>query len=276
MSKSSLEAYSRCPRLFFYTRLLRLPEPENVSGTVGNIFHALVRDLCSGRPTRVEILGREGEIDRLIREALENAGEKPDTLRGRLMARRLGQHASGFFAIEKSREEAYRIELREENFPFEHRGFAFTCRIDRVESIAGGRRIVIDYKTGKEKREAKTLRKKTIGEECKPKERNWQPPIYLGAVRAREGEWPAAFSLYLLHDPDKPKQVRLEVVSSEGEAGDHRSGKDLSYLTAGEIEKCLDDAADLAGEIFGERESFPRIEDKGDCFKCNFKGICKR
>jgi probable DNA repair protein len=96
------------------------------------------------------------ELGALIAQATEDAvsrirRDRPTVLAGRfaeIEKRRLAQRALEWLAVEKRRG-AFTVLATEDERRIETGGLALETRLDRVDQTDDGRRIVIDYKTGK-------------------------------------------------------------------------------------------------------------------------------
>ena len=98
----------------------------------------------------------QAELESLLARAAEDAvsskrRERPTVLAGRfaeIEQRRLARHALEWLAVEKRRG-AFTVLATEDERRIETGGLALETRLDRVDQTDDGRRIVIDYKTGK-------------------------------------------------------------------------------------------------------------------------------
>ena len=98
----------------------------------------------------------EADLDALLRQAAEDAvarirRERPTVLSGRfaeIEKRRLVRLARAWLEVEKQRG-GFTVLATEDKRPIEIGGLALSARLDRVDETDDGRRIVIDYKTGK-------------------------------------------------------------------------------------------------------------------------------
>ncbi len=96
------------------------------------------------------------ELEALLAQATEDAvtrirHERPTVLSGRFAAiekRRLARLAREWLELEKRRG-AFTVLATEDKRRIEIGGLALNARLDRVDETSDGRRIVIDYKTGK-------------------------------------------------------------------------------------------------------------------------------
>jgi superfamily I DNA/RNA helicase len=284
MSPSALDNYCRCARKFFYTRALRIRTEEMVPGLVGNLFHTLLEGVARDFPSREALvtgLGDEeiaGRVDDVL-SSRRAAGLGPaSSLLKRLARVHMIRMAVEFRELERDRKSEYCIADPEERTAFDRGGFAFSGRIDRVDVLADGTRVVVDYKTGKISR--KTA-KSIWGHMTQPEgggDRYWQVPFYCHAL-AEAQRMPDAFVYYLLPVGEDVSTVAGFLISEDraraplfASAPPNRF-REVSPAAVGAL---MDGAVVLAGEIFAERADFPRTERTGECRSCDFAGVCDR
>jgi hypothetical protein len=286
LSSSALDLFTRCNRLFFYRRVLRVPERELIYYKPGSLFHIMLERLCSKYRTHDAILGPRArtEITKLIDKVIAEDGDiSPGTFYENLLQKQLGELAGAFFALEEAREGTYTIEDLESCFEFSYDAWNFKGYMDRIDRIEGEKDFLIDYKTGtKEVRTGETLRKKVVEEDTFSKNKNWQVPLYVWARYERERAFPYAYSHYLTPTDKEPKMVSVFILKNEREwepLSASFGGKSAasSYLLESEVEECIQEASTVAKAIFAPREFFERTDDKrGTCRMCPFKRTCLR
>ena len=144
---------------FVHGRLgVRAPEPilPGLSPSVrGNIIHNALHNLLSGKPTQAEISGWSAEVrDQRIGSAIDTAlaehGLHADQVMQRIIGlerARLRRLLQDFIAAECERPEFGVIDV-EKNIDYEAFGVRLGLRIDRIDRMANGRLLLIDYKTG--------------------------------------------------------------------------------------------------------------------------------
>ena len=119
----------------------------------------------------------------------------------------LERMVSDVCSLEVARKGAYDIES-EASGEFERGGRLYSGRLDRVDSVGGRPRVVIDYKTSSSiHKQGSTIRDHMLGLKPDGKPRYWQVPMYAYAAR-REGRYPEALELAT------PLAVWLRAVSS--------------------------------------------------------------
>ena len=144
---------------FVHGRLgVRAPEPisPGLSPSVrGNIIHNALHNLLSGKPTQTDISGwtaedRERRIGSAIDMALSEHGLHADQVMRRILVlerTRLRRLLQDFIEVESGRPEFAVVDV-EKNIDYEAFGIHLGLRIDRIDSMANGRLMLIDYKTG--------------------------------------------------------------------------------------------------------------------------------
>lgn len=123
----------------------------------GTLAHRVLAQVWAQLKTRraLEAIA-EAELDTLLIQAAEDAvarirRERPTVLSGRFAAiekQRLARLAREWLELEKQRG-AFTVLATEDKRRIEIGGLALNARLDRVDETSDGRRIVIDYKTGK-------------------------------------------------------------------------------------------------------------------------------
>jgi len=123
----------------------------------GTLVHRTLAGIWSQLKTRDALeAAPQSELESLLAQAAEDAvarirRERPTVLAGRFAAiekKRLARRALEWLAVEKRRG-AFTVLATEDKRRIETGGLTLETRLDRVDQTADGRRIVIDYKTGK-------------------------------------------------------------------------------------------------------------------------------
>jgi superfamily I DNA/RNA helicase len=283
ISKTSLENYVKCPRRFFYTKVLRVREEESGALTVGKIFHEALSTLAESAGTRREF--HAGATDDRIREAVDEQIEKdrkvvPQSLFGEALRFYLYLMIKAALRIDADTSDDYDITGVEIPLDFEHGGFKFTGRVDIVQTSTAGSTLV-DYKSGNFTRMAKTLRERTLDALERPERANWQVPIYVWGHRPTADTFPAAFKHLVQMPGGDPFIVTLHVRKSKAEipaaaASNKRQDQEHSYLLHSEVEAIMERAATHAADIFSARAGFDKTDDVTVCRNCAFNSLCDR
>jgi hypothetical protein len=287
LSKSSLERYLKCPRLFFYEKVLRIPQEDTNALLVGNIFHGVMARIGERFPRKGAL--HEKITGVFIRDTIEQVieserkkGERIDTesFFGVSLRFHLNSMVRAALGIDKRESDDYTVTHVEEPFRLDHGGWEFRGRFDRIErTTLGG--SVLDYKTGEFVKKGETLRKRTLDALEKPERANWQVPIYVRAYDRTMGEMPDTFR-HLVQSPGQdPFFVTVYIRRSENEVpavatSRRRVDQGFSYLLEGELEGIMDRAAAYAAEVFSKRRRFEKTEDFEQCRRCPFGPTCDR
>ncbi len=150
----------------------------------GNILHEALFELLRDTPsqqTMAEWSGndRRRRIDRSIGRALRRPQRHADSVLHRLFALerlRLRVVMDDFLHAEIGRE-PFQIDRVEEKIRFEHAGVELSLRADRIDRLADGSLLIIDYKTG--------TPKKLLGKDGEPVDT--QVVVYAAARREAVG-----------------------------------------------------------------------------------------
>jgi probable DNA repair protein len=144
---------------FVHGRLgVRPPEPisTGLSPSVrGNIIHNALHNLLSGKPSRTDMCAwsaemRQQRIGSAIDSALAEQGVHADPITRRIIGierTRLRRLLHDFVAAESERPEFSVVDV-EKKISYEAFGLHLGLRIDRIDRLANGRLLIIDYKTG--------------------------------------------------------------------------------------------------------------------------------
>lgn len=159
-----LAAQARCPFQAVARHRLQahaLPEPSHAADAalLGDLVHAVLqrtwaalRDSATLREADTTALGQQ--VAGFAGEALEDLGRRRPDLFGdtfRALERdRLTALVLAWLDLERTRPGDFRVEALEQRQPVELAGLALSTRIDRIDRLADGSLVVIDYKTGRE------------------------------------------------------------------------------------------------------------------------------
>jgi hypothetical protein len=156
-SASSLDAYLRCPLLFYYSRVLGLSKREEVTGEyeradIGTLVHSILAEFflpLVGRQLLPSDLDRTRMATLVDRQFAATYGAW-DTGAGRLLHAQIQEHLGRFLGDYMGpivQETAVTMVAVEERLMTDWQGFRLTGRLDAVQS-RGDVLFVIDYKTG--------------------------------------------------------------------------------------------------------------------------------
>ncbi len=119
----------------------------------GSVIHNALHNLLAGDPSQAEIAAwpdTERRIGSAVDAALDAVGRHADPVLQRLIGlegRRLRRMLDDFVTAETERS-AFTVVGVEKNVQYRRDGMTLGFRIDRVDRLADGRILVIDYKTG--------------------------------------------------------------------------------------------------------------------------------
>jgi hypothetical protein len=281
ISQGSLKGFAKCPRYFFYEKILRFQQEENAALTVGSLFHKIMATLADDFSTKKELHAKADDtfvaklIDELLREKRIRRGTLFDTtLRHHLpvMVRSTLR--------EDQESEDYSIVLHEELVPFECDGRRFHGQMDRIEKTASGFHV-LDFKTGSINKRGRTIRGHILDTPDDKGKDDWQAPMYVIASREKTEEWPRTFK-YLGQQPgEDPVLITLYVVGDDEQLppaaeSNARDYERYSYLRHEEIERLMQRAVEHVDSIFAPRTGFERTETYDRCRNCRFMRLCNR
>ncbi|MCX7716678.1 MAG: PD-(D/E)XK nuclease family protein, partial [Endomicrobia bacterium] len=179
-------------------------------------------------------------------------------------------YLSNFIFCEQKRIEKYQVEqiiMLEQKFYDEiklddGKTINFSCKIDRVDKLADGRLIVIDYKTGKTPIMNKDIRHIELSREnIKKKIKSFQLPLYVYIVNKQFDNAVVDAMFYNIKEPEKinllfednEKMSREEIMTKIFEA--------LNYITS---------------EILNAEISFYADDaDPNQCKFCDYNNLCR-
>ncbi len=144
---------------FVYGRL-GVKRPDAIEAGIasrvrGDIIHNALHTLLAGKPTQEEIQGwSDKDVEQRLGTAIDAALAKPlrhaDATYARLLGlerTRLFPLLQSFIAAERERAEFSVVDV-EKSVDFETLGVCLNLRIDRIDRLADGTLLIIDYKTG--------------------------------------------------------------------------------------------------------------------------------
>ena len=108
-----------------------------------------------------------------------------------------------------------------------------------------------------------------------------QVPLYSRGARPGDARPPEMFCYYVIQPggedypvglliADEADKQRIKAIFGGAEM------KRFSYFTREELNACLDEAAEIAEDIFAERTTFDRTDDRDRCARCYFQRVCER
>jgi len=276
LSPSGLDNFTRCARKFFYTRVLRVPEPGSIYLQIGSVFHGVLKRVIpvGASGDEVRALLRSGDFTPAVEETIEE--EMPDAsgwvrdltrVHIGLMLRRVAE-------LESERIGRYTVLSVEQSVDFLDDGVpALRGRVDRIDNVEGLGAVVVDYKTGKIPRTAATVLK-----EIEEDRKHWQVPVY-SVLAATLGVTPASFLFYAVPPGDKPHVIGLQTVDGALPTPIPDRGKSRSpygRLARATVQRALAEAAHMRVTLTRGECAFDRTDRTSECERCHFIHVCRR
>jgi ATP-dependent helicase/DNAse subunit B len=257
-SPSSIDTYLECPFRFFASYTLGLAAPPAAPADrldallQGRIVHEVLEALAEGKAL-------EDVFDPIFEEACQEArvpeGYRREAVRLELLANlRRFPREELCFGVEQTLEMPF-------EWPF-HEGLTLCGRIDRLDVLAGGRALVIDYKYSSAGRLRELVAAHEAGEKV-------QGGLYLAAVWEALGYKPAGVLFCTLRGGMKWNgwHVPIAGLETKGEscAPDVLEARILLAEETGRR---------AIGEIFSGRVE-PAPADEEICGFCDFADVCR-
>lgn len=163
-SFSALNMYNRCPRQFYYARVLKLPTFGKATFTFGDVIHRTLKDFIEsisdrqnleqaelfGELGRQSLTDKQGSLKALFEIYERNwVDEWYQDPKIKEQYYELGKEILKKFHEDFNKQKP-RVKLLEQPFTIDLKDYKITGRIDRIDELDGGVEI-IDYKTGKAK-----------------------------------------------------------------------------------------------------------------------------
>jgi superfamily I DNA/RNA helicase/CRISPR/Cas system-associated exonuclease Cas4 (RecB family) len=153
LSYSWIDEYRRCPRCFYFRRVLNWPEAPGPDQIVGTLVHGVLEDFYRARQMAESEGGVAPGLDWMLRHArdefFKRSAGKPDREH---LEQALEQLRTTHERLFDPAEEVEQIEFVID-FPYSRNGVAhrFRAKIDRLDRMPGGKpgHRIIDYKTGR-------------------------------------------------------------------------------------------------------------------------------
>jgi CRISPR/Cas system-associated exonuclease Cas4 (RecB family) len=294
LSPSALNTYIECPLKFYFRKVTRVQEQEELLEELdpigfGNILHHTIHDLYQAISAREKMINAE-DLEKLTRgvmldEALErnfiteffkSGGKRQIEGRNLVILAILKKYLLKIIEtdlaiapveiINLEQEYEMVVDIMTENGPC---GVKVGGLVDRVDRPHGGITRIIDYKTGSSETGFDSISSLFDKERSNRSKEAFQAMVYA--------------TLYLHHHPGEPVMPGLYVVRKlfgEKYAPEFRIGEKrqkmplLDFSTfAGEF---MEHLTRLLEEIFDPSVPFEQTSVTERCKYCDFRGICNR
>ena len=282
LSASALNAYLNCPAKFYYQFVCRLAEDEEVAESLdgrmlGNVYHRVMESLYRDRGTLTPailegLLKGEDRIREMIRvQILREMRIFEVTGRNLVVADVILRYVLQTLRrdLELAREHGgIRILGIERTMIWQYAGFDFTGIIDRMDSLEEGVVRILDYKTGKVKKEDTDIN-----------DDNARDVADLLFGESNEKRPTIAFQLFLYDMFTRAlpefRNVRIEN-GIYAPADLFVSAPETTSLSPAFASLVKERLGGILAEIDDPAVPFRRTEEVKTCEHCNFKMICGR
>jgi RecB family exonuclease len=274
MSASKLNSYARCPRQFFYRKVLKLDEPESIYLRVGSLVHDALKEIIPVGSTGDEVraalrgAGTREIAERLVSKEMQDAGAWMKAL----SVRYLEDMLASVVKLESEREGDYRVRMLEEPIDADIGGMPLSGRMDRVDDAEGVGPVIIDYKT------SGSIKKMHTTVIDKLETDYWQVPVY-AAMAADNGLEPAGFVYYALPPGDESFAVGVQLAPGRRPApiplGTRRPYR-YGPIPTDAVAAAMARAVEIYRSIMEGECRYERTENTGTCSNCHFARICQR
>jgi len=202
LSYTQINTYQRCPKLYHYRYLLRIPSEPGVAANFGSAVHDALKDFYREMKKKQQVPTLEA-LNLYLKKNWQSSGYR-DTAEEKDYYQKAEKNLEEFYKLNQEKwiipekiEEAFRIKL------FNEKGYyvMINGRIDRIDKLEDGTFEVIDYKTGQLSPFIEKNLKKDL-----------QLSLYAIATREFMQMNSTKFSLYFLKDNQKISADRSEEI----------------------------------------------------------------
>lgn len=138
MSKSKVLCYNDCPRLFRFKYILKLPESEHPSATIGKVIHKMAEDFYKTK--------NNDDVRKTIYDLLPDSPNEKTRL-----------YADNFHTLVMQEKEKYGKIIKPAYMEVTVEHDNIKGIIDRIDQLPDGSHAIIDYKTGTPKNISKYM-----------------------------------------------------------------------------------------------------------------------
>ncbi len=262
----------RCPRRYYYGRLLRLESAAATPFAVGTLLHDVLqlfhmRRSDFSRVVPEDVARWEGELHALLRERFEPGAfetrAEADAAHA-FLSRALARYARSLYV--EAMEDPFQVEACEENLLLQLGKGVLRGRIDRVDRASDGSLILRDYKSGRlHRRFTDALRKMEQVLEA-------GEPTYAGLAEMFNPQ-------LALYRAGTPGVGRLDYIYFRGEKDDRGAVvRDETRVAAVAplLERLVDDIRTnlIDALATGALDTIPSTPREKNCRDCNYAGVC--
>lgn len=301
LSASSLESYVSCPMKFYYSKVVGLEAPTEVSeyldgSMLGTVFHETMQALYTSddamKPDGVvpkqtvphEItkeylkkwLARKEEVRSKVKSLIcKELNVSQVTGRNLVMADVICQYVANTIEadlnyLDNHRKSAFRVISLEHQFKIDFMGVKLAGVIDRVDSLEGGKVRVVDYKTGSDNPDCLGLEEEQVELPFTDYHHKAAIQFFLYDEAAVQESAKESGRLF----PSSPDQlVNSMYVPFRLSFGAIPADYEVRLSFADAMKKKLQG---VIAELHDPKKPFTRTEDTATCEYCDFKSICGR
>ncbi len=279
-SASQLATYLRCPRQFYYEKLLRIAPERPEDFGLGQLIHLVLEKF------HTEVRGFSGEHGSLEAALIGSFrtiwqggatgdGERarkpfylqyPTVLQRETIRRRAEDILRRYIHTEITQSRDREIVSCERSIDFRVGDFPFMARIDRIDRSDEGHHI-IDYKTSASGlMSAKTIKKQFLNIDGKPDyaPQDFQLPLYLLAARS-DGLDPVGLTYYWLTQQDSKGLFKKSALAVGDDVTDALSAREMEETT----QSIIGVISLICGGNFAAEP-----KQRYTCTRCPFDDIC--
>lgn len=239
----------------------------------GTLIHQVLAELWAQLKTKSELDSKsEAEINSILQQAADHAiqhiqHDRPTALTGSFALiehQRLIHLALEWLDVEKKRGD-FTVIAVEEKHTIDIKGLTLNTRVDRIDALENGKRIIIDYKTGQQK--AAAMADEYMDEP--------QLPLYLITSEAKDQTIAVTFAQI------RPGEMKFEAIASDSDIlpgvkalaesslrKEFTSWESLTKAWETHLEKLAIDF------LAGHAEVFPK-KYPATCSYCDLKPFCR-
>ena len=275
-SASSVNTYMKCPLRFYYQYVLGLEEKDRIAeelepADLGTFLHAFLEKVfrpLKGKPFKMPVAFKKRFMELLDEEFEAELLKKlgPDAFLAREVVRVRMERFLEAEAKRPVREIESLEQMMEAEIRLGRHSCRFCARIDRIDRMEDGSRLVLDYKSGSQEElplPPEKIQKCSTRQEIRRNIRSFQMPLYVYFAGQSRPEGLLNAALYFLKDPENG----LKPLFPENADSQTRS-KSVSYY--------LEVLGTLLAEILDPLIGFSADNtDFSYCRTCPFSCLCR-